>query len=309
MEKKILVAVDDSIPSKQAVKYAARISPIVKQATFTLFNVQPVIPQSLIEEAKTDPGIRAEANRLIRLNAEAAKRILDNYKDLMCREGIAEDHIETVTQLKQLGIAKDILNQTEQGLYDAILMGRKDITRSQEFFMGTTAAKIMEYASEVPVWIVDAEATTLKIMLAADGSENSLRAVDYINYTVGENPSVTLTLYHVLPHLRHYYTIAFEKEEPSLQEALHHGDKRRIERFYEEAFKRFRKAGLRKSQIEVKTNIRAYNVSTAILDEARSGLYGTVVIGRHGEREAFFMGSVAMRLVQKVSGQALWVVP
>lgn len=50
-------------------------------------------------------------------------------------------------------------------------------------------------------------------------------------------------------------------------------------------------------------------VSTAIFDEVRTGVYGTVVIGRRGERKAFFMGSVAMRLVQKVSGQALWAVP
>jgi hypothetical protein len=32
-------------------------------------------------------------------------------------------------------------------------------------------------------------------------------------------------------------------------------------------------------------------VSTAIFDEARTGVYGTVVIGRPGERKAFFMGS------------------
>ena len=67
--------------------------------------------------------------------------------------------------------------------------------------------------------------------------------------------------------------------------------------------------GLEESQIEVRTNKRAYHVSTAILDEARTGVYGTVVIGRRGERRAFFMGSVAMRLVQKIAGQALWVVP
>ena len=45
----------------------------------------------------------------------------------------------------------------------------------------------------------------------------------------------------------------------------------------------------------------------AILDEARTGKYSTVVVGRRGERGAFFTGRIAMRLVQKVSDQALWV--
>jgi len=233
MGKKILVAVDDSIHSAQAVKYAARMSSVVKEMTYTLFFVQAMIPQVLAEEAKTDPKVKADADRLNQLNAEAARRVLDNHKELMCREGVAESHIETVAHLKQVGMAKDILIQAEQGLCDAILMGRKDIMRSRDFFMGSTAAKVMEYALEVPVWVVDEETTSMKIMLAVDGSDNSLRVVDHIIYMAGNNPSIRLTLFHVVPHLRHYYSIPFEEKEPALQDTLHRGDKKRFERFYE----------------------------------------------------------------------------
>jgi nucleotide-binding universal stress UspA family protein len=309
MGKKILVAVDDSLPSARAVKYAARMSSVVREMTYTLFYVEAVIPETLVEEANTDPKAKADVDRLDRLNAESAKRILDNHKELMCREGVPENNIETVAQRKQAGTAKDILNLAQQGLYNAILMGHGDIMRSRDFFMGTTAAKVLEHSLEVPVWVVDEETTSMKVMVAVDGSDNSLRAVDHIISMVGNNPSVKLTLFHVRPHLRHYYSIAFEEKEPALQDALHRGDKRRIECFHEEAFKRLTTGGLQENQIEIRTNTRAYHVSTAILDEARSGLYGTVVIGRRGERQAFFMGSVAMRLVQKISGIALWVVP
>ena len=309
MGKKLLVAVDDSMPSTQAVRYAARVSLFAEGMTYTLFFVEPVIPETLLEEAKTDAKTEADVNRLGRLNAESAKCILNNHKELMCREGVPENHIETIAQTKQAGVTKDILNLAQQGLYDAILMGHGDIMRSRDFFMGTTAAKVLEHSLDIPVWVVDEETTSTKVVVAVDGSDNSLRAVDHIISMVGNNPSVKLTLFHVRPHLRHCYSIAFEEKEPALQDALHRGDKRRIERFYEEAFKRLTTAGLKESQIEIRTNTRAYHVSTAILDEARSGLYGTIVIGRRGERQAFFMGSVAMRLVQKISGLALWVVP
>ena len=40
MEKKILLAVDDSIHSKHAVQYAVMMSSVVKELTYTLFNIK-----------------------------------------------------------------------------------------------------------------------------------------------------------------------------------------------------------------------------------------------------------------------------
>jgi hypothetical protein len=64
-----------------------------------------------------------------------------------------------------------------------------------------------------------------------------------------------------------------------------------------------------KPQLDIKLKRYSYDISTAILDEARTGRYGTVIVGRRGERGAFFAGTVPVRLVQKLSGPALWVVP
>ena len=308
MGKKILLAVDDAVHSKQAVKYAARISLAAKDITYTLFHMLPLIPRIFMDMAETDPEVKAEINKLVRKDTEAAGRVVEEFKDLMVREGIPENRIETVTEPIQLGLAKDILKQAEQGFYDAIVMARRGLTPSPDFFLGTTATKVVEHAFKIPVWIVDGEAISMKIVLAVDGSENSLRDVDHLIDMVGANPDLKLTLFHVLPHLRHYYTLDFEKENPDLQEILHREDKRRMQAFYEKAYQRFKTAGLKKSQIKVKTNTRSYHISTAILDEARTGEYSTVVVGRRGERGAFFTGRIAMRLVQKVSGQALWVV-
>lgn len=308
MGKKILLAVDDAVHSKQAVKYAARISLAAKDITYTLFHMLPLIPRIFMDMAETDPEVKAEINKLVRKDTEAAGRVVEEFKDLMVREGIPENRIETVAEPIQLGLAKDILKQAEQGFYDAIVMARRGLTPSPDFFLGTTATKVVEHAFKIPVWIVNGETISMKIMLAVDGSENSLRDVDHLIDMVGSNPDLKLTLFHVLPHLRHYYTLDFEKENPDLQEILHREDKRRMQAFYEKAYQRFKTAGLKKSQIKVKTNTRSYHISTAILDEARTGEYSTVVVGRRGERGAFFTGRIAMRLVQKVSGQALWVV-
>ena len=47
MQKKILVAVDDSTPSRQAVEYAGRMAGIIPELGVTLFHVQPPISQEI----------------------------------------------------------------------------------------------------------------------------------------------------------------------------------------------------------------------------------------------------------------------
>ena len=55
MEKKILLAVDESKHAKKAVQYAISISPRVNQLTYTLFHVQPQISQFLKDDARDQP--------------------------------------------------------------------------------------------------------------------------------------------------------------------------------------------------------------------------------------------------------------
>jgi nucleotide-binding universal stress UspA family protein len=309
MKKKILTAVGDCVHSKHAVKYAAKMSSAAKDMTYTLFHVQPWIPQIFREAAQTDLKVRVEVDELLLADTETARCAAGELKETMMREGIPENRIEVVTQPMQVGMAKDILNWAEQGHYDAIVLARRALTPSRDFFIGTTAAKVVEHAIRIPVWIASEGAFSMNIMLAVDGSENSLRDVTHVIDMVGANPDVRLTLFHVLRCLRHYYSIEFERGHPHLQEILEREDKLRIEDFYEKARHKFKTAGLKQTQIETKTRIGGFDISTSILEEAKSGKYSTVVVGRRGERDAFFTGRIAMRLVQKITDQALWVVP
>jgi len=122
MGKKILLAVDDAVHSRQAVKYAATVSSAANDVTYTLFNMLPLIPRIFMDMAETDPEVKAQVNKLVRKDTEAAGRVVEEFKDLMVREGIPENRIETVTEPIQLGLAKDILKQAEQGFYDAIVV-------------------------------------------------------------------------------------------------------------------------------------------------------------------------------------------
>ena len=306
MIKKILLAVDECAQSRQLIRYAAGICK-TENVRFTLFHIEHFVPEIFALAAEENAAVRAELES-IKKEEETGEWNTRSLKKLLQEEGVSEDRIETVVQPIRQGIAKDILSYAEDGRFDAIAIARTGLTPRRDVFIGTVSEKIVEHALDIPVWIIDDESTSLDFLLPVDGSENSLRDVDHIIRMVGPNPEFKITLFHVIPRLRHYYTLEVEKRCPSLQDVLRDFDLKRMEAFYRDAYEQFGRAGIDSSRISKTTKSMSYDISTAILDEARRE-YGTIVIGRRGERNAFFTGRIALRMVQKLSGRNLWVVP
>jgi nucleotide-binding universal stress UspA family protein len=308
MEKKVLLVVDGSIHSTHAVTYAVRMSSVVKDLSYTLFHVQPTLSRYLLDEAECDLESRAALKKVIRKNAEHARQILEQHKNRMVLMGIDEKRIETATQKKVLGIAKDILDRGQRGLYDAILVGRRGLSRLQQTFMGSTTSQLVEHSRLIPVWVVDGDVESMKVMLAVDGSEASLRAVDHFSFMVGGNEELKVTVFHVTPMLRNYCVIDFDEKESDAGKVIARGARRCVDHFYAQARKKFTEAGLRDDQVELEVVKRSVDVGKAIVGQIRKQDYGTVVLGRRGTGEAFFMGSVSKYVLDKTYGRALWVV-
>mgnify|MGYP001815616163 CR=1 FL=1 len=308
MEKKILLVVDESIHSTNAVTYAVRISSVVKDLSYTLFHVQPALSQYLLDEAETDIKAKAALKAVIGKNAEFAQDILDKHKSRMVRMGISDKRIETVTQRKTMGTCKDIMDRAEQGLYDAILVGRRGLSRFQQTFMGSTTAVLVEHSTIIPVWVVDGDVKSTKVMLAVDGSEASFRAVDHLSFMLEGNEKIKITLLHVTPTLRDYCKIDFKEKRSDVGGIIARGARRCVDSFLPHAQQKFGEAGLRDDQVEIEVVKSTMDIGKAIVNKAKKEDYGTVVIGRRGTGKAFFMGSVSRYVLDKTSGRALWVV-
>jgi nucleotide-binding universal stress UspA family protein len=146
-------------------------------------------------------------------------------------------------------------------------------------------------------------------MVAVDGSESSLRAVDHISFMLMRNPNVDVTLLHVMSNAKEFYEESLD-EEPSaeLEDLVTSGDKKRIDQFYSTAVKKFKDAGLSESQIDIQTVEGRRRPGKVIIEIAEKDNFGTVVIGRRGINKAFFTGRVSHYVINKASGCALWVV-
>lgn len=308
MEKRILLPVDDSIHSRNAIHYAVNISSAVKNLTYTLYHVQPSISHFLLEDAKTDGQKQLDLKHLGQKHENASQAFLDKCKKSMTDLGVNSNHIQVVTQPRKLGRAKDIIEYAQQGHYDAIVVGRRGISRLQETFAGSITSNLLEHSRIIPVWVVDGQVSSTRIMIAVDGSESSLKAVDHLSFMTAGNADIAIILFHVVPRFSDFCPIEIEEPSDKIGKILIQGNKRCIDHFYALALERFKEAGFQDRQIQLKMVECMYNIGSVIVEEARAGDYGTVVVGRRGGGNAFFMGSVSRSVLGKSANCALWVV-
>ena len=310
MQKEVLIAVDDSRHSMIAVDYAIGIHNLLKDIKFTLMHVQPTISGYLLDEAKKSPAAYSELEEVNRKNAGAAQALLEKYLKRMTAAGIAESALELNTQPRELGVAKDILQFSMTGHFDAIIAGRRGFSGVEEIFIGSVSANIVNNSKVIPIWLVDEQKSSKDIMVAVDGSENALKAVDHLAFMVDGNSDVKLTFFHMMPRLKDFCPVDFENSHAAkLEEIIRQGDKACIDQFFAHAKKRLHEAKIRDSQIDFKVSERLFRVGKAVLDEYRQGNYGALVIGRRGMNKKYFTGSVSRYLINQFSDGALWVVP
>jgi nucleotide-binding universal stress UspA family protein len=272
--------------------------------------VQPPISQYFIEDAKGNPKLFRELTLMRTKNQKAAEDLLETLKDRMIRRGVKADSIDLFTCTRTLGVAGDVIEKAQHGMYDAVLVSRRGLSRTQQLFMGSVSSQILCNSSQIPVWIVDGEVRSKKILVAVEGSAESLRSVDHLTFMVGGNPEVELVLFHVTPKLRDYCVVDFlEEQAPTLESAFLENDRQCIDKFYAQAQAIFEDAGLSKKQITTKVKTTMWDTARAICDEARRGQYGTVVLGRSGIQKSFFLGNVSSRVIRSLRNCALWVTP
>ena len=308
MEKKILMAVDDSIHSTQSLRYATKMLSGSKDVTFTLFHGQPMISQYLLDEARTDSKANASLKKVIKKNTAQAQMLLEKQKERMVTMGVPNERIEMVTQPRMLGLAKDILEYAHKGIYDAIVVGRRGLSRIQKTFMGSTSANLLEGAEAIPVWMVDGNVASQRILVAVDGSESSHRALDHVGFMLSENPEIKFSLFHVSPDAEDIDAISFAKDDPDIQDIVTKGSERLMGKFFADAVKKLKDAGIAADRVEIITTKRKAKVGKMILAEAKKGNYGTVVVGRRGADQSHFFGSVSRYVTERITDRALWLV-
>ena len=200
MLKKILIAVDESLHAKNALLYAANFNQN-NSLQLTLLNVQPFVSDFSMFEINNDPIFAGELDQIRARNESNSNMILQEHKNTLINEGIKEKNVNTVSQTRALGLAKDIIDYGRKHRFNAVAIGRRGISRIQKVFMGSASAKLMEHADTLPVWIIDGAVRPRRFLVAVN--LNSTAVIDYIAQMCQGMPDIHLTFYYVLERIDH----------------------------------------------------------------------------------------------------------
>ncbi|MCF8091645.1 MAG: universal stress protein [Desulfotignum sp.] len=310
MEKKILLPVDKSRSSLQAVRYAAYASSFITDLHCVLFHVQAPVSLYLKEEAAKDLHVRTQLNRILKKNETAAMETLEHLKSEMTDAGFARDRISLVTRPRELGLAQDVIEYAQKNMLDAIVVGPRGVTGIHKFFDASVSEAILERSQVLPVWLVHGDARSYRILVAIDGSQDSLRAVDHVSFMVSGNKQVHITLIHVTNTARNYCEIDLTEDiDPEFAQIIEKKDRACVDRFYPLAMEKFEQMGLSKEQIEIQTIKGTRRISQNVVAYAEKNKFDTLVIGRRGINKSFFMGSVSRQIIGQVADTTVWIVP
>jgi nucleotide-binding universal stress UspA family protein len=157
------------------------------------------------------------------------------------------------------------------------------------------------------------------VLIAVDGSQNSMRAVEYAGWIFAPNPEARLVLFQILPAISRMNLSkkeikeidARKVERPDLAGVYWKLEsEEKMNQFLAESTELLKKAGVKSEQIKSKFAVKAGEIADAILEEVALGRYDTLIVGRRGISRVreFFMGSVSTRVVREVRGCAVCVV-
>ena len=311
MEKKLLLAIDGSKNSLTALDYVGRLFKNCPETTLVLFHVLPPIPPIYKEESSMDPMAQKHLAQWKEKQQEAIEGVLKKSKERLIKSGWPESQIQIRAQEKRIGIARDILFEAEKGIYDAVVIGRRGLSKVVELFLGSVSNKVIQGANELPVWVVGKKSADSKILVAVDGSENSKRAVDHLSFILGscKDERMEILLLNIRPG---FITLSGPRVYPNLSAFPGSKDdyEKKIIPFLDECEEMLLEAGIAPRQIKRKIVLKSADIGKAVLSEAQKGGYETIVVGRRGISKAqeFFMGSISHNILQQAGDKAVWIV-
>lgn len=309
MERKIVVAVDDSPYTKKSLRYIAEMFSGAPEFCCTLCHLQPMVPQYLQDEAKKDPWANAEIKRIAKRNADAAQRQVAGAKTALAEMGFPEGRISVATPMRRHGVAKDILETALAGMFDAILVGRRGISVLQQAVMGSVSAKLVEHCQATPVWVVDGNPKGRRFLLAVDGSENAMRMVDHVGFILAGDPTAHVILFHVPLSADDFIEKGVDADTANMNRFVKDGDQAMIGDWFTRAELVLEKSGIGRHQIERRVSRGRGRTAKRILQTAATLDCGTVVVGKRGINKAFFFGSVSHAVAHGIRNRAMWLVP
>jgi len=310
MKKEILVAIDGSVYSNQALSYITTLFKDQEDIHFRLCTMVSAATSVMPSVADSKNSLMPDAGGGAQAKKETtAKRFLHKASEKLNHAGIAPERIKTDIQISGYNIAGAIQHTAARDMMDSILVGRQGLNAISEMLMGSVSATLLKKCHNTPLWIIDGKVTSKGFLVPVDGSPNSLMAIDHLCHILNNRQDIRICLFHC--------TSLFAKKPQCDLHLFHHKwDKKWCEKHLSGGDCLFNgprqlllEAGIPASQVQILPEVSGLEESQGIIREAKKQNCGTIVMGRRavGMAKGLF-GGVSDRAIKKVQDMAIWIV-
>jgi nucleotide-binding universal stress UspA family protein len=298
-QKRLLMALDGSERSLRTARYACEEEAFrgMKIVLFHVFNSIPDAYYDLEKEPKSVKVVR-EVRSWEAEQKKNIRRYMDDARQILLDAGFAETALEIKIQNRKKGVARDIIVEAQKG-YDAVLLRRRGATALRNVTVGSVTIKLLEKLTFIPVLIAGRNPVNKKVLLAVDGSPGASRAVKFAADILGPLKTYQVLLLHVVRSRSRMDAEVLEADGLT-QTGTVFGEATRI----------LTAAGFVRENIATQTITGALSRAGAIVNMAKEGDWGTIVLGRRGWSSVsdFFMGRVSNKVVYAGNQHTVWIV-
>lgn len=147
--KRILIAVDASANSERAVAYVGDILCHAREAEILLLCLSKTPDRDLFPD---DATWQASASK----QEAEYKEFLARARDGLEQRGVDAGCIETrLVPFTGLSVAQGILGAQRDGGYGTIVVGRRGMSKEEEFLFGSVSSRVVHHARNCAVWVVE----------------------------------------------------------------------------------------------------------------------------------------------------------
>ncbi|WP_319583671.1 universal stress protein [uncultured Pseudodesulfovibrio sp.] len=158
--KKVLIAVDGSDNSLRAVRYAASILGGGKGYAVQLVHIERLPERDLFPDESSWSGQCREHSRDMREFLDEARAVLEAGG--LSGETICSLYVDSCAARPEAGsdcshgrnIALEILAIAEREECGTLVIGRRGVSKAEEFLFGSVSNKLIHHAKDRTVWVV-----------------------------------------------------------------------------------------------------------------------------------------------------------
>ena len=293
MNKHFLVTVSDDYNNLTGVEFVCSFFNKLSEHQITLLHICRLdcsdMNQALME-MWADPTDKLSGRLTV-----GSRKALEKATELLGQSRMSVDRMYTKTFAERYGKVKDILNEGAQGLYDAIILGKRASYTLQWFFERPADEIAQSIISDsmlaTPLWVCpQPEPGRRNVLICVDGSEDSMRAVDHAGYILSRQDQHSITLFYVENGAGLDSEAIFAKSCTMLQD--HKITTERIR----------------------KESTWGLNVAGTILSHAEKNGFAAIAVGLHGQEQGILKsvslaGDTTASLIRQTEKVSLWCCP